>query len=83
LVVSWRRPTPTPRAVSGGGPPLKFHETRDNLPQPAGTYIPSRAAGLDSMLSSVSKSIIRPSAAFLSRLRWLSVARSRHSTVAR
>src|SRR5664280_3533158 len=26
-------PTPTPRAVSGGGPPLKIHETRDNLPQ--------------------------------------------------
>ena len=24
-------PTPTPRAVSGGGPPLKSHETRDNL----------------------------------------------------
>src|ERR1035437_3125318 len=30
-LVSWRRPTPTPRQASGGGPPLKFHETRDNL----------------------------------------------------
>ena len=28
------RPTPTPWAVSGGGPPLKFHETRDNLQRP-------------------------------------------------
>ena len=31
-LVSWRRPTPTPWQASGGGPPLKFHETRDNLP---------------------------------------------------
>jgi|ERR1019366_1208241 len=30
-LVSWRRPIPTPRQASGGGPPLKFHETRDNL----------------------------------------------------
>src|SRR5665811_960280 len=33
-LVSWRRPTPTPRQASGGGPPLKFHETRDNLLKP-------------------------------------------------
>jgi hypothetical protein len=35
LVVSLDgRPTPTARQESGGGPPLKFYETRDNLRRP-------------------------------------------------
>ena len=38
-LVSWRRPTPTPWQASGGGPPLKFHETRDNLGGMPGAFM--------------------------------------------